>query len=104
LYLWYLFWAMSETVVDSENKHAQDQTTYCCCDRLFTLPFFGCGLSFRGTFRFTRGRFELRLINHDERRVVEVATRVGVRIDEEALGATFHGRDKVSVSRRRFRT
>lgn len=33
---------------------------------------------------------DLRILDGYERRLVEVATFVGFRIDEEALGATFH--------------
>ncbi len=38
----------------------------------------------------TRRCIELRFVNYNERRLIEVATCVGVRIDEEALGAAFH--------------
>ena len=39
--------------------------------------------------RLGRG-VNLRLVKYDERCLVEVAALVGVRIDEEALGAAFH--------------
>lgn len=79
-------------IVDDEGDDAEEQTGDSGQGRRFARTLFGCRFPFGGSrFGFGCCRVELGFVDHDERRVVEVATRVGVRIDEEAFGATFHG-------------
>ena len=68
---------MTGGVVDGEHEHAEDQTNRCCDGQ---SPAF-CG---------TSGGFEGGVVNGLQRRLVEVAVFVRVRINEEALGAAFH--------------
>lgn len=44
-----------------------------------------------------RRGFDLGFVYHDERGVIEVAAGIRFRIDEEALGATFHNRVEATV-------
>ena len=41
-------------------------------------------------FSRLRDSINLRIVDDDERRLVEIAEFVGFRIDEEAFGAAFH--------------
>jgi hypothetical protein len=68
---------LSGSVVDGENEDANDQT--CCCHNGQSSAAFWRGRGCKGgiVYRF-------------ERRLIEVALFVRVRIEEEAFGAAFH--------------
>jgi len=68
---------LSGSEVDGENENANDQT--CCCHNgQSSASFWRC--------RGCKGG----VVHRFERRLIEVALFVRVRIEEEALGAAFH--------------
>ena len=69
-----------EAVVECKHEDTKYQTNS-CGDR--NCPAF-CGAS---------GGFNCGVIDVLKRRLIEIAVRVGVRIEEEALGAALHGGD-----------
>jgi hypothetical protein len=86
-YLWSV--SFTKTIKDEKRNDAQYKDHHRNKRRNFApaLPRF----PFRfGRLSFTCRCLELRFVNNHERRFIEVATCVGIRINEEALGATFH--------------
>ena len=69
---------MINRVVDCERQDSENQTN---------SSNDGYDFAFRG---LTRCSVDLSLADNLERRLIEVASFVGVRIEEEALRATFH--------------
>ena len=69
---------LSGSVVDGENQHAKDQTGS-RDDGQSSASLWRC--------RGCKGG----VVNRFERRLIEVALFIRVRIEEEALGAAFHG-------------
>lgn len=69
---------LSNRVVDRERQDTENESN-CGNDRQ-ELSFFA----------LTRCGIDLSFADSLERCLVEVATLVGVRIEEETLGATFH--------------
>ena len=87
-YLWIT--STTKTGIDEKRSNAQHHAHYGDNRRDFAFALPRRSFRFRRRLNGTRRSIELCFVNNDERRLVEVATRVGVRIDEEALGATFH--------------
>ena len=73
---------MAGAIVDRKHQHPKHQTNSRCQRHTFAST---------GPVR-TSYCFNLSLIDNFERRVIEVASFVRFRIEEETLGATFHFR------------
>ena len=71
---------LADGVIDRKDQHAKNQTN-CRND--------GQGFSFSGLRRTRRG-IDLSFANKLESSLIEVASFVRVRIEEETLGASFH--------------
>lgn len=73
---------MINGVVDRKKEHSEQQCYGCCYRQSISLPA-------RDLIRARCG-LDLSFIDRLEERLIEVASFVSVRIEEETLGATFH--------------